>query len=69
MVKSLILFSRLPNGQVIENDKVYLTSEERNVGYTKFDKNILLLNYKSAKIVILICYTSEFPNIFLDLAK
>ena len=33
----------LPNGQVIENDKVYLTPEEMNVGYTKFGKNIFII--------------------------
>ena len=59
----------LPNGQIIENDKIYLTPEERNVGYTKYGKNILVLNYKGAKIVILVCYTSEFPNISLELSK
>ncbi|MED7818874.1 MULTISPECIES: nitrilase-related carbon-nitrogen hydrolase [unclassified Francisella] len=59
----------LPNGQIIENDKVYLTPEERNVGYTKFGKDILVLNYKGVKIAILICYTSEFPNISQELSK
>nr|WP_231865168.1 nitrilase-related carbon-nitrogen hydrolase [Francisella hispaniensis] len=59
----------LPNGQLIENNKIYLTPEERNVGYTKFGKDILLLNYNGVKIAILICYTSEFPNISLELAK
>lgn len=59
----------LPNGQLIENDKIYLTPEERNVGYNKFGKDILLLNCNGVKIAILICYTSEFPNISLELAK
>ncbi|QIW10126.1 nitrilase-related carbon-nitrogen hydrolase [Francisella sp. LA112445] len=59
----------LPNGEIVENDKIYLTPEERNVGYTKFGKDILVLNYKGTKIAILICYTSEFPNISQKLSK
>ncbi|MEY8701938.1 nitrilase-related carbon-nitrogen hydrolase [Francisella philomiragia] len=59
----------LPNGQVIENDKIYLTPEERNVGYNKFGKNILVLDYKGTKIAIVICYTSEFPNVSERLSK
>ncbi|AJJ47835.1 carbon-nitrogen hydrolase [Francisella tularensis subsp. novicida] len=59
----------LPDGQIIENDKIYLTPEERSIGYNKFGKNILVLDYKGTKIAILICYTSEFPNISLELAK
>ncbi|MBK2266550.1 nitrilase-related carbon-nitrogen hydrolase [Francisella philomiragia] len=59
----------LPNGQVIENDKIYLTPEERNVGYNKFGKNILVLDYKGTKIAVVICYTSEFPNVSEQLSK
>ncbi|ASG68050.1 carbon-nitrogen hydrolase [Francisella halioticida] len=59
----------LPNGQLIENDKIYLTPEERNVGYTKYGNNILVLKYKGAKIAVLVCYTSEFPNISQKLSK
>lgn len=59
----------LPDGQIIENDKIYLIPEERSIGYNKFGKNILVLDYKGTKMAILICYTSEFPNISLELDK
>lgn len=59
----------LPNGEVIEHDKVYLTPEELSVGYSTEGDNILVLNTDKGKVAVVVCYTSEFANISLELAK
>ena len=59
----------LPDGRVIEHDKIYLTPGEKKAGYDGEGDKILTLEYNGIKIVILVCYTSEFADISLKLAE
>ncbi|RUS69668.1 hypothetical protein EGW08_022573, partial [Elysia chlorotica] len=59
----------LPSGQVIEQDKIYLTPGERKVGYDGSGNNILVLDTPKGRIAVLVCYTSEFADISLELSK
>ncbi|AXA34365.1 nitrilase-related carbon-nitrogen hydrolase [Francisella adeliensis] len=63
------LIVALPNGEIIEHDKIYLTPVELAFGYNGKGDNILVLDTDKGKVVILICYTSEFANISIELAK
>lgn len=53
----------LPDGKVIQEEKTYLTPEEKNFGYTSSNGNIVVLKYKGISIAVIICYTSEFPDV------
>lgn len=59
----------LPDGKVIEQDKIYLTPGERKVGYDGSGHNILVLDTSKGRVAILVCYTSEFADISQELSK
>lgn len=53
----------LPNGKIIEDNKTYLTPEEKNFDYVSSSRSLVSLKYKGINIAIIICYTSEFPDV------
>ncbi len=52
----------MPNGTVIEQDKIHITPNERKWWGIEGGSQLQVINTPSAKIGVLICYDSEFPE-------
>ncbi len=59
----------LPDGKVIYHDKIYLTPWEVEIGYDGSGNEITVFNTKWGKVALVICYSSEFPDVSLTFAE